>query len=225
MNTLFAQAINFGLSTKKDGSMKGRFAAQASYLQGLTKEKKIIVSANLVHGAKLVRVDDILSDQIIPNCDALITSDVNKILCLTVADCLPIYFYDQKQAVIALAHAGWRGVLSEIVKEVIASFKNHYDSKPEDILVIIGPHIKGCHFEVQMDVASKFPPEAIIRRDNKIYIDLAHVVQKQLIEAGILTNNITISHDCTYCQSDKYFSYRRDKPKELETMLAYISFK
>lgn len=217
--------INSGLSIKSSGSMKGDWLKQRNYLRELFGNNRVIVSANLVHGSKVISVDGLLDDQIIPDCDALITSDRDKILSLTVADCLPIYFYDRKQAVTALAHAGWRGLLAGIVTEAIFSFKNNYQSKLEDIEVQIGPHIKACHFEVKADVASQFPLELIIRRGDKTYIDLAKMVVKQLSESGFLTNNISVSDNCTHCLPDKYFSYRRDRPKELETMLAYIGFK
>ncbi len=217
--------INFGLSTKKDGSMRGNFLKQKNYLNSLIREKKIIVSANLVHGTRVVRVDDICSEQTISNCDALITNDKRKILCLTVADCLPLYLYDQKQEIIALVHGGWRGIEAGIIKEVINSFKQNYQSRPEDIKVQIGPHIKACHFEVQTDVALKFKNNGIIKRDSKSYLDLAVVAIAQLIESGVLLKNIIISEECTFCSQDKYFSYRRDKPAKLETMLAYLNFK
>lgn len=217
--------INFGLSTKKDGSMRGNFLKQKNYLNSLIREKKIIVSANLVHGTRVVRVDDICSEQTISNCDALTTNDKRKILCLTVADCLPLYLYDQKQEIIALVHGGWRGIEAGIIKEVINSFKQNYQSRPEDIKVQIGPHIKACHFEVQTDVALKFKNNGIIKRDSKSYLDLAVVAIAQLIESGVLLKNIIISEECTFCSQDKYFSYRRDKPAKLETMLAYLNFK
>ena len=37
--------------------------------------------------------------------------------------------------------------------------------------------------------------------------------------------NIKMSYECTFCEKEKYFSYRRDKPEEIEAMLAYITIK
>lgn len=226
MNTTWNNdGVNFGLSLKKDGSMKGDRVRQLSFLREVFGDRKVIVSAELVHGNRVSVVDDILSDSIISKCDALISNDRNKVLSLTVADCLPIYFFDRKKGVIALAHAGWRGIITAIAKEVISSFITNYNSKPEDILVYIGPHIKACHFEVQADVSSQFLADDIIRRDARSYLDLAEVLKRQLLEVGVDKNNIELSEDCTYCLKNEYFSYRRDRPEELETMLAYLSLK
>ncbi|MFA5420996.1 MAG: peptidoglycan editing factor PgeF, partial [Patescibacteria group bacterium] len=184
---------------------------------------KTIISADLVHGNRVVVVDDVNRSQAIRNCDALITSQRNNLLTITVADCLPIYFYDREKGVVALAHAGWRGVTANIIKEVVDTFVNHYASNLGDIEVLIGPHIKDCHFEVKDDVSSQFKNHNIIIRDRKTYISLSRVVKEQLLQQGI--NNINISDECTYCLNKKYFSYRRDNPKDLETMIAYIGLK
>jgi len=38
----------------------------------------------------------------------------------------------------------------------------------------------------------------------------------------VLRKNIEISPECTHCEQDKYFSYRRDKSEEVQAMVAYI---
>ena len=159
------------------------------------------------------------------DCDALITNQSKYLLTITVADCLPIYFYDKNKKVAALAHAGWRGVASKIVEEVINTFINHYDSNLNDVEIFIGPHIRDCHFEVKNDVSSQFKISDSTIRDGKTYINLSKIVKDQLLQLNINNDNISISDECTYCLNDKYFSYRRDKPQELETMIAYIGLK
>lgn len=225
MDASFGPNIYFGLSTKQDGQMKDNDSNHLIYIKQLGLDDKICVSATLEHGKRVTIVDKVSEKKKIDNCDALITNNKEQLLIITVADCLPIFFYDEVQEVIALAHAGWRGVLANIASEVIKVFKNHYHSDPHNISVYIGPHIKDCHFEVKQDVASKFNEFDIIRRADKLYINLAQIVVRQLVEEDILVNNINISSECSYCLNDKYFSFRRDKPKVLETMLAYIALK
>lgn len=74
-------------------------------------------------------------------------------------------------------------------------------------------------------MALKFRKEDILNREGKIYINLAGAVKNQLQSLSILQENIYISSECTHCLNDKYFSFRRDNPKELETMVAYIGLK
>ncbi|MEI7451696.1 MAG: peptidoglycan editing factor PgeF [Candidatus Falkowbacteria bacterium] len=215
-------ALHLGLSTKSDGSMKNAPENRAAFFESQNLGEKIIIFADLAHTDKVIIVDDVAENKIIPNYDALITSDPKQILALTVADCLPIYFYDEAKKVIALAHAGWRGVASEIVKNVVSMMNEHYNSNPSDIVVFIGPHIHDCHFEIGEELVEKFSAKSIIHRDGQIFVDLAKEVSAQLVASGILPNKIEVSAECTYCLRDKYFSFRRDKPEQLETMVAYI---
>jgi hypothetical protein len=217
--------IYLGISEKEDGSMKDSLENRLSFFEKIELDDKIIISAGLIHGNKVVIIDNVYESQLIENCDALITSRDDVLLTITVADCLPIYFFDRNKKIIALAHAGWRGVCLKIVLEVINNFVNHYNSNLDDLEVFIGPHIRNCHFEIQEDILNQFDELDILRRDNKIFVDLSKSVGRQLIELGINEKNINISNECTYCLENKYFSYRRDRLQGLKTMLAYLGQK
>lgn len=225
MDFLDNKNLLIGISEKKDGPMKDSSENRLRFFKKQGLDNKIIVSAGLAHKNKVIIIDNISKSETIPDCDALITDRPNYFLAITVADCLPIYFYDRNKKVIAIAHAGWRGVVSKIAGGVIDKFISRYYSDLRDIEVFIGPHLKDCHFEVKNDVASQFKVSDYIVRDKKIYINLAAAVKNQLVEAGVSSHNIKISSECTYCLPNKYFSFRRDKPKEIEAMIAYIGLK
>lgn len=218
------ESINWGISNKQDGSMKDEPGNRLVFLKKNHLDKKIIISADLIHGKRVVSTDNFKNSQTMINCDALITNNLEQVLTLTVADCLPVYFYDPQKKVIALAHAGWRGLVADILPVVINFFQEKYQSQAQDILVFIGPHLRACHFAVQADVADLFSPTDQITKLDKTFVNLAQVAKKQLLSSGLANNNITISSDCTYCLEDKYFSYRRDREQGLKTMLAHISF-
>ncbi len=86
----------------------------------------------------------------------------------------------------------------------------------KNINAFIGPGIGVCHFEVKKDVAKKFPL-FVEKRDNKIFVNLKKCVKSKLENNGVLVKDSGI---CTYCDTNRYFSYRRDK--QLKTMLAVI---
>jgi len=218
------QGIYLGISEKSDGPMKNSSTNRLLFFKNIGLGNKILISAGLTQGNKLAIADGDQSG-IMADCDALITDQSKYLLTVTVADCLPIYFYDHNKKIVAIAHAGWRGVVARIVDGVIASFINNYHSALSDIKIYVGPHIQDCHFEVKAEVASQFKSSEAIIRDKKTYINLAGVIKDQLKELGIPTGNIEISPECTYCLNDKYFSFRRDAPKELEAMIAYIGLK
>jgi len=230
---MFNSNLIGGISGKRQGNMRVFLIGAHPETQHnrevfFSPFNKKVIAADLVHGRRVVVVDDSSAD-IVSTCDALITASPKLMLSITVADCLPVYFYDPKKKVLGLAHAGWRGVEANIVSEVVLSLKKNYGSDQSDLEVYIGPHIGVCHFEVGEEVAVKFSayPEAILRRDGKIYIDLAKIVRVQLLAASVREKNIELSSECTYCTCDKYFSYRRDNPglDKLEVMVAYLGLK
>jgi len=90
-------------------------------------------------------------------------------------------------------------------------------------MLTIGPGICDKHFEIKDDVVSSFSayPD-FISHDSGIRVNLKGIMKKQITEAGVPSENITDSDECTYCLPEKYFSYRRDKAKPFEAQVAYI---
>jgi len=180
----------------------------------LNYEKISLVYMNQIHSNIVKTLASDNNFQTPLTCDALITNKLKTPLMVMVADCAPILFYDAKKRVIAVAHSGRVGTFKNIVKNVIDSFKENYNSNTKDIFVSIGAKINICCYEVSHDIfteAKELNLEyAIEERDKKIYLDIDKILYSQLIESGIKKENIDASNECTCCNS-KYFSYRRDK--------------
>lgn len=224
------------LSDKSDGSGKlwsdgnpkqnETLANRKKFFESLEIKPEHVVGALLAHGNKVQAVSEEQAGQTIPDVDGLVTQTPGLYLSITVADCLPIFFYDPINKAIGIAHAGWRGLASKIIPATIETLRTNYDSKPEDILAGIGPGIGPCHFEVKADLLAEFqdyPPEALCTDEQgKSYLDLPQIASEQLEAAGILIDNIDVDPTCTFCETSQYFSYRRDKPKVLEAMVAVI---
>jgi YfiH family protein len=225
--------IKWGLSEKKDGPMKLYFDGaldeaalrnREKFFSTLGVDLNNIVSADLAHGNNVAVVEKTDGGRVITDTDALVTKEPGMFLTVTGADCVPIYFYDPKCRVVGLAHAGWRGVVKNIAAAIIGTMERKYGSDPADIFVCIGPHIRSHHFEVKEDVAKEFAlyPDRVLKPEDKILIDLGGVVKDQLVAAGVNENNIEIDQACTFCENEKYFSFRHDKPPKLQAMVAYI---
>lgn len=182
-----------------------------------------IVSGELVHknGVAVVKSASV---QKMKNSDALVTDKKGIFLTITVADCLPLYFFGG--GAVGIAHCGWRSIAKNIIKKVVRILAQKYKIKADRLKVEIGPHIRDCHFEVRRDLIGKFKkyPDAVRQKNNKKYFNLSYVARKQLEEAGVKKYNIKIRKECTYCEN-KYFSYRRDGKEKLKTMIAYIGNK
>ena len=222
--------IKWGLSEKSDGAMNIRLPIldeeclqnRKIYFNKLGININNIVSANLIHETNIAAVDEKDKGQIILNTDGLITDKQNIFLTVTVGDCLPIYFFDERKMVIGLAHAGWRGVVKNISASLVSKMTAEFKSSPADISVYIGPHLQKCHFEIKDDIVSQFDNNFISQEDSIIKVDLLSMLKQQLSSLGIRPENISSSDECTYCNTEKYFSYRRDKPDKVQSMIAYI---
>jgi polyphenol oxidase len=222
--------IKWGISEKIDGAMNIRLPIgdeqcsqnRRNYFIKTGININDVVSTDLMHGTNMAVVDEKDRGQIMLNTDGLITGKQNIFLTVTVGDCAPIYFFDEKKKVIGLAHAGWRGVIKNISKSLIGKMTNEFASDPADISVIIGPHLQKCHFEVKEDVASQFDNKFVINGSKFMTVDLLAAIKKQLLSLGIASENISSSDECTFCNKEKYFSYRRDKPEKIESMMAFI---
>jgi hypothetical protein len=181
----------------------------------------------LVHGSKVFTATNENINGNIEQADSLITNKQELFLSLTVSDCLPVFFYDPVKKTVALAHAGWRGLDNGILKNTVAALVSEYGTNPKNLIVGIGPCIcKDC-YQIKEDLVDRFKeyPESIIRKDNNIFLDLTLIAKTQLLSLGIADKNIEISAECTFRLSEKYFSYRRDKPELIEPMIAVIGMK
>ncbi|MBN1584940.1 peptidoglycan editing factor PgeF [Candidatus Uhrbacteria bacterium] len=194
-----------------------------SYFIKLGIDTNNIVSTNLIHETNVAVVDEKDRGQILPNTDGLmITAKQGVFLTVTVGDCVPIYFFDKNKKVIGLVHAGWRGVIKNISKSLIDKMANEFESKSEDISAHIGPHLQKCHFEIKEDIVPQFDGEFVLREDRIMKVDLRSMIKQQLLSLGVKSENIDSSDGCTFCDKEKYFSYRRDKPEKVQSMIAYI---
>lgn len=167
------------------------------------------IHSDVVH---IVNSDDNFSHP--PTCDALITDQRDIPLMVMVADCAPILFYDDKQKVIAVAHAGRAGTFKNIVNKVVECFIHEFNSDAKDIYVSIGASIGSCCYEVGSEVKKEAEDldfnYAIEESGDSYYLNIAKILKRQLIESGIDENNIEISAECTSCNHDTYFSYRKN---------------
>jgi YfiH family protein len=216
--------IYTALSEKRDGSMKiskKDNKNRDNYFQKEGLLSKKIISAGLENKTNVAIVNT-SSLEIIQNTDSLVTNEKNIFLSITVADCIPVFFYDRKNKVIAIAHAGWRGIVGGIIKYTVNKIQE-VGGSIENLYVGLGPGIGACHFEIREDVLDKFKKydKFIVENKNKIFVDLKGIIRNQLLDLNIKNNNIEDDKVCTF-DSDKYFSYRRDRPREVEAMIAII---
>lgn len=161
-----------------------------------------IATAKQIHSDRVLRVE---SPGLQGEGDALISTQPGIDLAIRTADCLPILIADPLNRAVAAIHAGWRGVVSGIASKTVDAMCLEFNSKPEDLVVAIGPGIGACCFEVGPDVAVQFG------REGRVKIDLVQTICRQLGRSGVNASQISTSHLCSCCKPEMFESFRRDR--------------
>jgi YfiH family protein len=173
----------------------------------------------LVHGTDIVYADAPRPlEQPAHKADIIFTDNPEVSLFMRFADCVPLLFHDPKQNVIGIAHAGWMGTVKGVAEAALNGMRERYNSKPEDVVVGIGPSIGVDHYEVGADVISQYrekygkEADAVIQsRNGSLHLDLWTANAIQLKNAGV--EQIQVSGICTACYLDDWFSHRAEKGK------------
>lgn len=143
--------------------------------------------------------------------DGLVTNEPGVVVGIRTADCVPVLLADPTTHAVAAVHAGWRGSAQNIVSAAVQELVTRYGSRAQDLHAAIGPGIGVCCYEVSPEVAQQFAswiPE-YAEAFTPTRIDLARVNAVQLSLAGV--TNIWTAGECTFCNADRYFSFRREK--------------
>ncbi len=164
-----------------------------------------------VHGISSIWVDE-KTTSIIP-ADAAMTKQRGIVCAVMVADCLPILLCDRIGTVVAVIHAGWRGLAGGIIEQTVTAMHVNHN----DLIAWLGPAIGPDHFEVGTEVYDAFvqqdkqAEQAFVLTDSvkkKWLADIFLLARQRLLRAGI--TQIDGGGICTYCDSARFFSYRRD---------------
>ena len=213
----------FGLSMAlHTGEARESIVANRKEIEKLFAKEQIscFVLADQTHSDHIHVVKEVQTkgweslESAVADCDALVTDLTGVVLGVLTADCVPVLLYDPVQKAVAAIHAGWKGTRSRIVQKTVQRMVQEFGTKPKDIIAGIAPSIGVCCYEVGEDVASHFfeLPEAVIPKGNgKYMLDLPLANRLQLIEAGIHASHIEMSHICTSCSVDDFFSYRKEQ--------------
>ena len=148
--------------------------------------------------------------------DAVLTQKREIFIGICVADCVPVLLFDRRKFVAGAVHAGWRGTAAQILRKAIQTMFERFQSLPDDIMIALGPSIKGCCYEVDSEVHDALCGVAgdgnySVQKHGKYFVDLPSVNALQAVSLGVPQENIWVSDECTYCNHDKYHSYRYHK--------------
>lgn len=168
---------------------------------------KRIISPVQTHSDHIVTVDE---REEYPDTDGMILTKPDTAIYLRFADCTPLIFYDTKHNIAAISHAGWRGTAARIGVKTVAKMVLNFSTTPEDLIVLIGPAISMCCYEVSEEVRDTLL--STVKNTKGLYkdrnVDLKKINARQLEEIGV--KKFDICQFCTSCNNDMFYSYRKE---------------
>lgn len=173
-----------------------------------------LASAKQIHQTHIEIVTSSISIQSAedeyPDTDAFISDRSGVFLMMKTADCQPILLYDPVLKVVAAVHAGWRGIVRNIVSVVIDRMREKFGTSASDLRVGIGPSLGPCCSEFRRRNEDFQGFEHYFLSDYRV--DLPAITRDQMLYKNILPKNMEFCTMCTCCRKDIFFSYRADDP-------------
>ncbi|MDB6117559.1 MAG: hypothetical protein JWO08_1340 [Verrucomicrobiaceae bacterium] len=163
-------------------------AWHSEFVQDLGFAPTALRTASQVHGRK-VTIVGADSPTVTADADGLITNEPGILLGIYVADCGVVFLADHKNGALGLVHSGKKGTELGIVPHAIELMGEAFGSKPEDIIVQLGPCIRPPAYEV----------------------DFAADLRTQCLAAGVLPSHLNDCGICTSSDPQRYYSYRLEK--------------
>jgi YfiH family protein len=162
-----------------------------------------------VHGTRVADLD--APDEAGSGADAVLTRLPGRVCGVQVADCMPVLLAARDASVVAVAHAGWRGLAAGVLEETVARL----GVAAQELIAWLGPAISARHFEVGDEVRAAFLERDPAASDafapnarRRWQCDLTALARRRLAALGV--TEVSGGIWCTYTDPARFFSFRRD---------------
>jgi YfiH family protein len=165
-----------------------------------------LVIINQVHGRDVVKANEATAES---SGDVIVDFGDGFAVAVLVADCLPILLVDEDSPTLAVVHAGWRGLQSNVLESALESFEHH-----DAVHAFLGPCISKDAYQVGPEVAEHFTNVAgAVTPDtgDRSRLDLRQVAIAQLLALGLTEDHVTVTTQTTDGGAT-FFSDRAKRP-------------
>ena len=169
--------------------------------------KDHLVFQKQVHGDT---VRHVRAAGILESTDGSCTATHGVFLCVTIADCVPVFLFDPGVPAVGVVHAGWRGTVAEIARKGVEVMVRELGAVSSRMLACIGPSAGVCCYAVGPEVVARLPASCVRASDGVMKADLKEANSQHLVLAGLPPGGITVDPACTICGTALYHSHRRD---------------
>jgi YfiH family protein len=212
VSTGIYDSLNGGYGSRDDRAAVRENRERA--VAALGGEAGEVATAYQVHGRHVVAVEAPWAPGAGPKADGMVTDRPGVPLGILTADCAPVLFADAEAGIVGAAHAGWRGAVSGIIEETIATMVT-LGARIEHIHAAVGPAIGPQSYEV----GAEFPRPFLDHDDDNRHFfrpapraghylfDLPGFVMRVLDGLGLAGVSLVARDTCA--EADGFFSYRR----------------
>ena len=211
------------ISTRQGGVSTGSFGSNLSFSVGddpaavEENRRRFFAEAGVpadrlvfqrqVHGDVVCHVQ---GPGVLDATDGCYTATPDLYLCVTIADCVPVFLFDPGVPAVGVVHAGWRGTVGEIARKGVEAMIRTLGAQPSRMKAYIGPSAGVCCYAVGEEVWSRLPASCIVEESGVRKADLKGANRELLIAAGVPESAVVVDLACTICGAEVYHSHRRE---------------
>ena len=152
-------------------------------------------------------------------CDALYTYDRNIPLCIFHADCVPVFFINEKANLVGIIHAGFKGTMKHVVYKSIKEIINKEELNIKDFKFYIGPYREPISFEIDSNNKTTITEAGFENaiKDNRFDNGLANIID--LHKLGVKDEQIKACHFDTVTDDRFYSAYQKTPVGRLVSLI------
>jgi YfiH family protein len=203
-------ALNLGLWTGEDAQViEQNRALLGAALPAAPVWMRQVHGTDVIDAGKVACGNGVAAAE--PQADAAFATRAGVVCAVLTADCLPVLLCDREGGVVAVAHAGWRGLASGVIEATIGGM-----ARPAGRLMAwLGPAISQAAYEVGPELREAFVSQRpadtaafCTGKPGKFQADLYALARHRLLSAGVQA--VYGGGLCTYGEPQRFYSYRRD---------------
>lgn len=216
--------LTIAYSTLGEGNMDERLSERSvimanrrKFLNHFNLNPRLVLEGKQIHGDRILALNEENTKMWygvnIPGVDGFITDQNSVGILLKVADCVPVVVYDPIHHAVGIFHAGWKGTVKNIHLKGLTMLGEYYGTKPEDVLVWLGPSAHQCCFtsdKKPVQIEDDNWKQNIVAKKGEWQVDLIGYITDTYIKAGLKKKQIVIDKQCTV-ESPDLFSHLRSK--------------
>jgi purine-nucleoside/S-methyl-5'-thioadenosine phosphorylase / adenosine deaminase len=191
------------------GDAPGHVAKNRALVQKALQLPAVPTWLEQVHGSRVLDIDR----EPVATADGAVTARAGVVCAVMTADCLPVIFCNEATGRVGVAHAGWRGLLAGVLPAAVRAIAG----KPVDVIAWLGPAIGPEAFEVGDEVRAAYlrasrasAAHFVANTRGRWQADLYGLARDSLAAAGV--ERVLGGGFCTYRESARFFSHRREAP-------------